>query len=61
VSLVIAAAGSAHAGVFGAVMLVGFVVGVFGHIIKSRPVIVTGILLVGLASVTFVLQPNPAA
>ena len=54
-SVLIAVAGSAHAGLFGAVMAAGFVIGTFGHIIKSRLVIVTGIAMVGLASVLFVL------
>lgn len=31
-------------------MLVGFVVGVFGHVIKSRLLILTGILIVGAVS-----------
>ncbi len=34
-------------------MAVGLLVGVFGHIIKSRLLIITGILLVGFVSVYF--------
>jgi hypothetical protein len=34
-------------GPFAAAMAVGFLVGVFGHVIKSRLLILTGILIVG--------------
>jgi hypothetical protein len=34
-------------------MGVGFAIGVYGHIIKSRPVILTGILIVGALSAYF--------
>jgi hypothetical protein len=40
-------------GAFSAVMALGLVVGVFGHIIKSRVLIVIGILVLGSASVYF--------
>jgi F0F1-type ATP synthase assembly protein I len=36
-----------------AVIIFGLVVGVFGHIIHSRPLILTGILLIGLVSSYF--------
>ena len=38
---------------FVAVLVFGLVVGVFGHIIHSRPLILTGILLIGLVSSYF--------
>lgn len=38
---------------FSAVMVVGLLVGVFGHIIKSRLLIIMGILLIGFVSVYF--------
>jgi cytochrome c oxidase subunit IV len=38
---------------FSAVMVVGLLVGVFGHIIKSRLLIITGIVLIGFVSVYF--------
>jgi hypothetical protein len=31
-------------------MAVGFLIGVFGHVIKSRALILTGILIVGVVS-----------
>jgi hypothetical protein len=36
-----------------ALIIVGAVIGVFGHIIKSRPMIVAGILTIALASAYF--------
>ena len=43
-----------------AVLLFGAAIGIFGHIIKSRLLIVTGILIIGLFSAffSFVLQPT---
>ena len=35
------------------VLIFGVVVGVFGHIIQSRTLILTGILVIGLVSVYF--------
>ena len=34
-------------------MAVGFVIGMFGHVIQSRTLILTGILIVGLVSAYF--------
>ncbi len=46
--------------VFVVVLIFGLVVGVFGHIISSRALILTGILIIGVASAyfSFVLQPG---
>jgi hypothetical protein len=46
--------------VFIAVLALGLVVGVFGHIIHSRTLILTGILMIGLVSAyfSFVLEPG---
>ena len=45
---------------FIAVMVFDLVIGVFGHIIKSRTLIVTGILIIGLTGAYFawVVQPH---
>jgi F0F1-type ATP synthase assembly protein I len=45
---------------FVAVLVSGLVLGVFGHIVKSRPLILAGILIIGLVSAyfSFVLQPH---
>ncbi|MFL5823679.1 MAG: hypothetical protein ACJ764_09590 [Solirubrobacteraceae bacterium] len=42
--------GSLAVGSVAAAMGVGFLVGVFGHVIKSRLLILTGIMVVGAAS-----------
>jgi hypothetical protein len=54
------AAANSHLGVFIAVLVFGVLVGVFGHIIGSRTLILTGILLIGLVSAyfSFVVQPG---
>jgi hypothetical protein len=36
-----------------AVVATGFVIGILGHVIRSRPLILTGILIVGAVSVIF--------
>jgi hypothetical protein len=44
---------------FTAALVLGLVIGVFGHIIHSRTLIIIGILMIGLISAyfSFVLQP----
>jgi hypothetical protein len=37
-------------GPYVAVVVVGFLVGIYGHVIRSRPLIVAGILMVGAVS-----------
>lgn len=51
---------SSHVGAFTAVIGFGLVVGVIGHIVRSRTLILTGILIIGAASAyfSFVLQPS---
>jgi hypothetical protein len=51
---------SSHLGAVIAALVFGLVVGVFGHIIRSRTLIITGILVIGLVSAyfSFVLQPS---
>ena len=43
--------GDPDLGVFIAIMLLGFVVGVGGHVYKSTPAILTGIVLILLATI----------
>ena len=54
------AAESSHLAVFTAALAAGLGIGVFGHIIRSRTLIITGILIIGLVSAyfSFVLQPS---
>jgi hypothetical protein len=49
-----------HPGLLVAMLGFGLLVGVFGHVIRSRTLIITGILLIGLVSAyfSFVLQPG---
>ena len=51
---------SSHLGAFTAVLAFGLLVGVIGHLAKSRTLIITGILVIGAASAyfSFVLQPS---
>jgi hypothetical protein len=60
VLLLVLAASSSHLGLFTAALVVGLVIGVFGHIIHSRTLIITGILVIGIVSAyfSFVLQPS---
>ncbi len=53
-------AGASHLGLFTAALVIGLVIAVFGHIIKSRTLILTGILVIALVSAyfSFVLQPT---
>jgi hypothetical protein len=51
---------SSHLGLFAAAIAFGFVLGTFGHIIRSRPLIVTGILVIALASGYYVFLLEPA-
>jgi hypothetical protein len=45
---------------FIAVLVFGLLIGVFGHIIRSRSLILTGIIIIGAVSAyfSFVLQPG---
>ena len=58
--MLLLAAGGSHLGVFTALLAFGVIVGVVGHIVKSRTLIITGILVIGLVSAyfSFVLQPT---
>ena len=40
-------------GPYPVVMAVGFLIGIYGHLSKSRTLILTGILIVGLVSAIF--------
>jgi hypothetical protein len=54
------AAQSAHLGVFAGALGFGFVIGVIGHIVRSRALIITGLAVIALVSAyfSFVLQPS---
>jgi len=51
---------SSYLGLFTAVLALGLAIGVLGHVIRSKALIITGILVVGLVSAyfSFVLRPS---
>ncbi len=51
--MILAPAATASLGPYAAVIAVGFLIGIIGHVYRSRPVILTGILIVGGVSVYF--------
>ena len=48
--LALAAASNPRLGVFAGLLAFGFLIGVVGHIIRSRTMVLTGILVVGVVS-----------
>jgi hypothetical protein len=48
------AAATSHLGLFAVVLLVGFAIGVFGHIIRSRLLILAGIAVIAFVSLYLV-------
>lgn len=52
-AILVPAVASSGVGAYAAVMGFGFLVGVYGHVIKSRTLILTGILIVGMVSAYF--------
>ena len=59
-AILVLAVQSSHTGVIIALLSAGLVIGVIGHIIRSRTMIITGILVIGIVSAyfSFVLQPS---
>jgi hypothetical protein len=60
VAILLYAVQSSHLGVVIALLVFGLAIGVMGHIIRSRLLILTGILVIGIVSAyfSFVLQPS---
>lgn len=58
--LLVYAVQSSHIGPVIAALVFGLAIGVFGHIIRSRTLVITGILVIGIVSAyfSFVLQPS---
>ena len=50
-----------HPALFAAVLLGGFMVGIYGHLTRSRPLILTGILVIGVISLYFVAAGEVAS
>ncbi len=59
-AILVLAAGSAHLATFSGVLVLGLIVALLGHLTRSRPLIVAGIIVIGAASAyfSFVLQPT---
>jgi hypothetical protein len=53
VVILVPAALPTHVGPYIAVMALGFLIGIAGHVIRSRMLILTGILIVGAIAVIF--------
>jgi len=51
VVVLIPAALPSNIGPYAAVLATGFVIGIVGHVVRSRTLIITGILIVGTVSV----------
>ncbi len=49
------ASATAHAGVLAITLALGFVIGVYGHIVRSRTLILTGIIVIGAVSAYFAI------
>jgi hypothetical protein len=47
---------SEHLGLFAGLIAFGFLLGVFGHLAKSRPVILLSIILIAAISLYFVIH-----
>lgn len=52
-AILVSAALPTNVGPYVAVLAVGFVIGITGHVIRSRTLILTGILIVGAVAVIF--------
>lgn len=47
---------TAHLGAFATALALGFVVGVYGHVIRSKTLVMTGIIAVAAVSIYFVIS-----
>ena len=54
------AVSDSHLSAFAALVAFGFVVGIAGHIIRSRTLVITGILIIGLVTAYYTLVLEPA-
>jgi hypothetical protein len=53
VVILVPAALPSSPGPYAVVMAIGFLIGIYGHLIRSRTLILTGILMVGVVSAIF--------
>jgi hypothetical protein len=45
---------TSHLGIYAIVLAIGFLVGVYGHVVRSRTLIITGIIVIAAVSFYFV-------
>jgi hypothetical protein len=48
------AAAASHIGLLGSLLIVGFLIGIYGHMSRSRTLILVGIVLIAAVSLYFV-------
>ncbi|HLJ03519.1 MAG TPA: hypothetical protein VKT31_08765 [Solirubrobacteraceae bacterium] len=58
--LSLAAAGHPRLGVFAGLVAFGFVIGVIGHVLRSRTMVITGIVVIGVVTAYFTFVYEPA-
>ncbi len=51
---------ASHLGAFAALVALGFVIGIAGHIVRSRTMVITGILVIGMVTAYYTLVLEPA-
>lgn len=51
---------ASHLGAFAALVALGFVIGIAGHIVRSRTMVITGILVIGMVTAYYALVLEPA-
>jgi len=54
------AVSNSHLGAFAALVGFGFVVGIAGHVVHSRTMVITGILIIGVVSAYYALVLEPS-
>lgn len=52
--------GASHLGAFAALAAFGFLLGIAGHVVRSRTMVITGILVVGIVCGYYALVLEPA-
>jgi hypothetical protein len=53
--MLVLAATAAHIGLLGPILIAGFLVGIYGHMARSRTLILCGIAMIGAVSLYFVV------
>ncbi len=51
---------ASHLGAFAGLVALGFVIGIAGHVVRSRTLVITGILVIGMVTAYYALVLEPA-